>query len=59
MIKEFKGTESTKKSIQKVVTSTEHASEEICLSISYKGVKFVNPLEQVKFFNSFLYLLPI
>ncbi|XP_050299120.1 ankyrin repeat and SAM domain-containing protein 1A-like [Anthonomus grandis grandis] len=45
-IKEFKGTESTKKSIQKVVKSKEHFLEEILLSISYKGVKFINPLNQ-------------
>ncbi|VEN34928.1 unnamed protein product [Callosobruchus maculatus] len=45
-IKEFRGTESTKKSIQKVIKSKEHSSEEICLSISYRGVKFVNPIAQ-------------
>uniref|UniRef100_A0A6P7EXA3 Ankyrin repeat and SAM domain-containing protein 1A-like isoform X2 n=1 Tax=Diabrotica virgifera virgifera TaxID=50390 RepID=A0A6P7EXA3_DIAVI len=46
LIKEFKGTESTKKSIQTVIKSKDHPSEEICLSISYKGVKFVNPIAQ-------------
>ncbi|XP_066146580.1 ankyrin repeat and SAM domain-containing protein 1A-like [Euwallacea fornicatus] len=45
-IKEFKGTESTKKSIQKVVKSKDHYLEEIVLSISYKGVKFINPSNQ-------------
>ncbi|CAH1958287.1 unnamed protein product [Acanthoscelides obtectus] len=46
MIKEFRGTESTKKSIQKVMKSKETSSEEICLSISYRGVKFINPVAQ-------------
>ncbi|XP_074026143.1 ankyrin repeat and sterile alpha motif domain-containing protein 1B isoform X4 [Leptinotarsa decemlineata] len=46
LIKEFKGTESTKKSIQKVIKAKDHPSEEICLSISYRGVKFINPTEQ-------------
>ncbi|XP_072386114.1 ankyrin repeat and sterile alpha motif domain-containing protein 1B-like isoform X2 [Diabrotica undecimpunctata] len=46
LIKEFKGTESTKKSIQTVIKSKDHPSEEICLSISYKGVKFINPIAQ-------------
>nr|XP_015834887.1 PREDICTED: ankyrin repeat and sterile alpha motif domain-containing protein 1B isoform X1 [Tribolium castaneum] len=41
---EFKGTESTKKSIQKVVKNKERPSEEITLSISYRGVKFINPI---------------
>ncbi|KAL1506735.1 hypothetical protein ABEB36_006041 [Hypothenemus hampei] len=45
-IKEFKGTESTKKSIKKVVNSKDHFLEEIILSISYKGVKFINPSNQ-------------
>ncbi|XP_057659691.1 ankyrin repeat and SAM domain-containing protein 1A-like isoform X6 [Diorhabda carinulata] len=43
LIKEFKGTESTKNSIQTVINSKDHPSEEICLSVSYKGVKFINP----------------
>lgn len=50
-MKEFKGTESTKRSIQKVVTSKDHAIEEINLSISYKGVKFVNPADKVDYFT--------
>jgi hypothetical protein len=41
---EFKGTESTKKSMQKVAKSKEKGSEEITLSISYRGVKFINPI---------------
>ncbi|XP_063913251.1 ankyrin repeat and SAM domain-containing protein 1A isoform X2 [Zophobas morio] len=41
---EFKGTESTKKSIQKVVKNKDRPTEEITLSISYKGVKFINPI---------------
>ncbi|CAG9819940.1 unnamed protein product [Phaedon cochleariae] len=45
-ILEFKGTESTKKSIQRVMKSKDHPSEEICLSISYRGVKFINPIAQ-------------
>ncbi|XP_049826127.1 ankyrin repeat and sterile alpha motif domain-containing protein 1B-like isoform X2 [Aethina tumida] len=40
---DFKGTESSKRSMQKVLKSKEHPSEEVCLSISYKGVKFVSP----------------
>ncbi|KAJ8968078.1 hypothetical protein NQ314_002478, partial [Rhamnusium bicolor] len=35
-----------KKSIQKVMKSKDHPSEEICLSISYRGVKFINPIAQ-------------
>ncbi|KAG5880938.1 Ankyrin repeat and SAM domain-containing protein 1A, partial [Gonioctena quinquepunctata] len=46
IIKEFKGTESTKKSIQKVIKAKDHPSEEICLSISYRGVKFISPTAQ-------------
>lgn len=46
-IVEFKGTESTKKSIQKVAKSKDHPSEEIALSISYRGVKFANPISEV------------
>ncbi|CAG9856297.1 unnamed protein product [Phyllotreta striolata] len=46
LVKEFKGTESTKKSIRTVIKSNDHPSEEICLSVSYKGVKFINPLEK-------------
>ncbi|XP_023312603.1 ankyrin repeat and SAM domain-containing protein 1A-like, partial [Anoplophora glabripennis] len=46
MIKEFKGTDSTKKSIQKVMKSKDRPGEEICLSISYRGVKFINPIVQ-------------
>ncbi|CAH1106342.1 unnamed protein product [Psylliodes chrysocephalus] len=46
LIKEFKGIESTKKSIQTVIKSKDHPSEEICLSVSYKGVKFINPIAQ-------------
>ncbi|ENN82934.1 hypothetical protein YQE_00703, partial [Dendroctonus ponderosae] len=45
-IKESKGTESTKKSIQKVAKSKDHFLEEIVLSVSYKGVKFINPSNQ-------------
>jgi hypothetical protein len=44
---EFKGTESTKKSMQKVAKSKEKGSEEITLSISYRGVKFINPITKV------------
>ncbi|RZC35761.1 ankyrin repeat and sterile alpha motif domain-containing protein 1B, partial [Asbolus verrucosus] len=43
---EFKGIESTKKSIQKVAKSKERSTEEITLSISYRGVKFINPITQ-------------
>ncbi|XP_030762087.1 ankyrin repeat and SAM domain-containing protein 1A-like [Sitophilus oryzae] len=42
-IKDFKGTESSKKSIEKILKSKDHYLEEITLSISYKGVKFINP----------------
>ncbi|XP_060532454.1 ankyrin repeat and sterile alpha motif domain-containing protein 1B-like isoform X2 [Cylas formicarius] len=45
-IKDFKGTDSTKKSINKVLRSKDKPLEEITLSISYKGVKFVNPSTQ-------------
>ncbi|KAJ8943205.1 hypothetical protein NQ318_016718 [Aromia moschata] len=44
--KDFKGTESTKKSIQKVMKLKGHHSEEIILSVSYRGVKFINPIAQ-------------
>ncbi|KAJ8966625.1 hypothetical protein NQ317_009069 [Molorchus minor] len=45
-IKDFKGTESTKKSMQKLIKLKAHPSEEILLSISYRGVKFINPTAQ-------------
>lgn len=51
---DFKGTESSKRSMQKVLKSKEHPSEEVCLSISYKGVKFVSPDTQVSFIPKFL-----
>ncbi|CAH0560304.1 unnamed protein product [Brassicogethes aeneus] len=43
---DFKGIESSKKSMQKVLKNKERSSEEVCLSISYKGVKFVSPNTQ-------------
>lgn len=49
IIKEFKGTESTKKSIQKIRKTTDRTSQEIILSISYRGLKFINPLSKVSF----------
>lgn len=48
---EFKGIESSKRSIQKVVKNKDRPIEEIVLSISYRGVKFVNP--NTKVLNSF------
>ncbi|KAF5302340.1 hypothetical protein FQA39_LY10379 [Lamprigera yunnana] len=46
-IREFKGTESTKKSITKIRQNTEDRSDQdIILSISYAGVKFINPVTQ-------------
>ncbi|XP_076273674.1 ankyrin repeat and sterile alpha motif domain-containing protein 1B-like isoform X2 [Rhynchophorus ferrugineus] len=45
-IKDFKGTDSTKKSIEKILKSKGHYLEEITLSISYKGVKFINPSDK-------------
>ncbi|KAK4886784.1 hypothetical protein RN001_003055 [Aquatica leii] len=46
-IREFKGTESTKKSILKIRKNTEERSDQdIILSISYAGVKFINPVTQ-------------
>ncbi|XP_044747903.1 ankyrin repeat and SAM domain-containing protein 1A-like isoform X2 [Coccinella septempunctata] len=45
-IREFRGTESTKKSLEKMRKSSDHPSQEIVLSISYRGIKFLNPLNQ-------------
>lgn len=47
VVKELRGTESTKKSIQKL-KSAEGAREtpEIMLAISYRGVKFLEPASQ-------------
>ncbi|XP_045480701.1 ankyrin repeat and SAM domain-containing protein 1A-like isoform X2 [Harmonia axyridis] len=45
-IRDFRGTESTKKSLEKLRKSSDHPSQEIILSISYKGIKFLNPLNQ-------------
>ncbi|KAF5274293.1 hypothetical protein FQR65_LT04411 [Abscondita terminalis] len=46
-IREFKGTESTKKSILKIRKNNEERSDQdIILSISYGGVKFINPVTQ-------------
>ncbi|KAB0799411.1 hypothetical protein PPYR_07291 [Photinus pyralis] len=46
-IREFKGTESTKKSILKIRKNTEDRNDQdIILSISYAGVKFINPVTQ-------------
>ncbi|CAG9136725.1 unnamed protein product [Plutella xylostella] len=46
VVKELRGTESTKKSIQKLKKSTKEPrdSPDIILSISYRGVKFLNTI---------------
>nr|XP_022903921.1 ankyrin repeat and sterile alpha motif domain-containing protein 1B-like isoform X1 [Onthophagus taurus] len=41
-VKEFKGTESTRKSIQKIRKNPDRPLQEIILSISYRGLKFIN-----------------
>ncbi|KAL3265730.1 hypothetical protein HHI36_009933 [Cryptolaemus montrouzieri] len=46
IIREFRGTESTRKSLGKLRKNSEHPSQEIILSISYRGIKFLNPLSQ-------------
>nr|CAD7257924.1 unnamed protein product [Timema shepardi] len=52
VVKELRGTESTKKSIQKLKRSTREAKStpDIVLAISYRGVQFLNTLTQVKAF---------
>jgi hypothetical protein len=54
VVKELRGTESTKKSIQKLKKSTKEArdSPDIILSISYRGVKFLNTITRVSVFFS-------
>lgn len=52
VVKELRGTESTKKSIQKLKKSSaaedkEKITPEIILAISFRGVKFLNPANQV------------
>lgn len=47
-MKEFKGTESTKKSIQKIRKSEEKNGQDIVLAISYKGLKFLSQDAQVR-----------
>ncbi|XP_017779246.1 PREDICTED: uncharacterized protein LOC108564669 isoform X2 [Nicrophorus vespilloides] len=42
VIKEFKGNESTKKSIAKIRKSNEKSVQEIILTISYRGLKFID-----------------
>ncbi|XP_066998734.2 ankyrin repeat and SAM domain-containing protein 1A [Anabrus simplex] len=48
VVKELRGTESTKKSIQKLKKSTKESKStpDIVLAISYRGVKFLNTLTQ-------------
>ncbi|KRT86452.1 Sterile alpha motif containing protein [Oryctes borbonicus] len=46
VVKEFKGMDSTKKSIQKIRKTTDRTSQEIILSISYRGLKFINPMSK-------------
>nr|CAD7412052.1 unnamed protein product [Timema poppensis] len=48
VVKELRGTESTKKSIQKLKRSTREAKStpDIVLAISYRGVQFLNTLTQ-------------
>lgn len=48
-MKELRGTESTKKSIQKLKKTTKEPrdSPDIILSISYRGVKFLNTITRV------------
>ncbi|KAJ8868484.1 hypothetical protein PR048_030012 [Dryococelus australis] len=49
VVKELRGTESTKKSIQKLKKATKEpkSSPDIVLAISYHGVQFLNPANQV------------
>ncbi|XP_063237458.1 ankyrin repeat and sterile alpha motif domain-containing protein 1B [Bacillus rossius redtenbacheri] len=48
VVKELRGTESTKKSIQKLKKATKEpkTSPDIVLAISYHGVQFLNPADQ-------------
>ncbi|CAG2069579.1 unnamed protein product, partial [Timema podura] len=48
VVKELRGTESTKKSIQKLKRSTRESktTPDIVLAISYRGVQFLNTLTQ-------------
>lgn len=61
VVKELRGTESTKKSIQKLKKSTKEPrdSPDIILSISYRGVKFLNTITRVSinYTNSFFLLI--
>lgn len=52
-MKELRGTESTKKSIQKLKKTTKEPrdSPDIILSISYRGVKFLNTITRVRMFT--------
>lgn len=55
VVKELRGTESTKKSIQKLKKSSsaedkEKINPDITLAISFRGVKFLNPSNQVGFY---------
>jgi hypothetical protein len=52
VVKELRGTESTKKSIQKLkksscCTKDAKATPDIVLAISYRGVKFLNTITKV------------
>lgn len=51
VVKELRGTESTKKSIQKLKKTTKEPrdSPDIILSISYRGVKFLNTITRVSY----------
>jgi hypothetical protein len=52
VVKELRGTESTKKSIQKLKKSSStkdaKATPDIILAISYRGVKFLNTITKVR-----------